>query len=75
MKAGGSVYREGGMYFWVHEYIMVLLSTHLTSLVRLLADEVDGLYVSLDSPVDICKEGAGKVYHRSPIPEEKFLPS
>ena len=51
------------------------LSTHLTSLVRLLADEVDGLYVSLDGTVDILKEGAGKVYHRSPIPEEKVLPS
>ena len=51
------------------------LPTHLTSLVRLLADEVDGLYISLDGTVDILKEGAGKVYHRSPIPEEKFLPS
>ena len=52
-----------------------LLSTHLTSLVRLLADEVDALYVSLDGPMDILKEGAGKVCHRSPIPEEKILPS
>ena len=46
---------------------MVLISTHLTSLVRLLADEVDGLYVSLDCALDVYKDGAGKV-HSSTLP-------
>ena len=38
------------------------LSTHLTSLVRLLADEVDALYLSLDCAMDVYMEGAGKVH-------------
>ena len=38
------------------------LSTHnLASLVRLLVDEVDALYILLDGPMDVHVEGAGTV--------------
>ena len=47
-----------------------LLSAQLASLVRLLADEVDALYLSLDGALDVCVEGAGKV-HSSTLPSMK----
>ena len=38
----------------------------------LLADVVDAFYISLNGAMDVFKEGAGKVYHRSPIRRENF---
>ena len=57
------MYRAGGMCIWMHENIMsdIPLSTQLTSLARLLTDEADALYLSLDGVMDVCMEGVGKV--------------
>ena len=65
MKIGDSVYRAGGMFILMHEYIMSV--PHSQLIVRLLADEVDALYLCLDGAMDECVEGAGKV-HSSTLP-------
>ena len=54
------MYRTGGMFIWMHEHIMRVPYSQLV--VRLLADEVDALYLCLDGALDVCVEGAGKVH-------------
>ena len=53
------------MFIWMHGHIMRV--PHSQLIVRLLADEVDALYLSLDSALDVCDEGADKV-HSSTLP-------
>ena len=65
MKAKDSVYRTGGKFIWIHEHTMRV--PHSQLIFRLLADEVDALYLSLDGALDVCVEGAGKV-HTSTLP-------
>ena len=65
MKTGDLVYRTGGKFIWMHDHTMRV--PHSQLIFRLLADEVDALYLSLDGALDVCVEGAGKV-HSSTLP-------
>ena len=70
VEAGGSVYRAGGMFIWIHEFD-ISRSFHTVSALdvpRLLCWQTKWMsYISLFDKMDVQMEGVDKVQQHSDI--------